>query len=305
VANKHPNVQAVEPVKEDRRRFLRRVGAGVALGSAGLVGCAAWFLIRGHDRLDPRVRRSMEAAQYTGEVVHTYPHDREAFTQGLVFEDGFLYEGTGIGPKSPRTGRKSPSTLRKVELESGRVVHHITLGEEYFGEGIAIVGNRIVQLTWQNKIGFVYDKRNFARLDQFDYEGEGWGLTYDGKYLILSDGSADGRLRFLDRETFKVVRELHVRDDGVEVAELNELEYIEGEIYANVWHYDAIARIDPRNGNVVGWIKLSALYPLQNRPGGREDALNGIAYDAKGKRLFVTGKNWPQLFEIRVVPTKT
>jgi glutaminyl-peptide cyclotransferase len=278
----------------DRRRFLRRAGA--ALGSAGLVGCAAWFLTRDRHRQDPRVRRSMEAARYTGEVVHTYPHDPGSFTQGLVFDGGFLYEGTGIGPKSR-------SSLRKVELETGRVLRRISLDEEYFGEGIATVGNRIVQLTWKNKVGFVYDKDTFARLDTFGYEGQGWGLTYDGKHLILSDGSDDGLLRFLDPKTFKVVRELHVRD-GKAVRNLNELEYVEGEIYANVWHEDFIARIDPRSGDVTGWINLTELYPPQKRQGRGEDVLNGIAYDTKGKRLFVTGKDWPQLFEIRVVPTK-
>ena len=283
--------------RADRRRFLRRAGAAVALGSAGLVGCAAWFLTRKR-RIDPRIEQSMRAAQYTGAVVHTYPHDPQAFTQGLVFDGGFLFEGTGL---------EGHSSLRKVELKTGQVLRQHNLEREYFGEGIAVVGNRIVQLTYQNRVGFVYAKKTFAREKTFRYADvardweEGWGLTYDGTHLIVSDGSQKGVLRFLDPTTFELVRRLEVRYDGVEVAELNELEYVEGEIYANVWHYDSIARIDPRSGNVVSWINLTDLYPLHKRPGGREDALNGIAYDAKGKRLFVTGKNWPQLFEIRVV----
>ena len=276
----------------DRRRFLRRAGATVALGSAGLVGCAAWFLTRDRRRLDPRVQEKIRSAQYTAEVVHTYSHDPTAFTQGLVFDDGFLYEGTGL------EGR---SSLRKVELKTGKVLRQHDLDRKYFGEGIAIVGDRIVQLTWRNQVGFVYNKDTFAPKDTFRYAFEGWGLTYDGTHLIVSDGSQEGLLRFLDPGTFEVVRQLNVRDDGVEVGQLNELEYVEGEIYANVWHQDYITRIDPRSGKVVGWINLTDLYPPRQRRDPSDDVLNGIAYDSRGKRLFVTGKNWPQLFEIRVV----
>jgi glutaminyl-peptide cyclotransferase len=300
VANKQQqHDRAAEQVKEDRRRFLRRAGA--ALGSAGLVGCAAWLLTRDRHRLDPRVRRSMEAARYTAEVVHTYPHDPGAFTQGLVFDGGFLYEGTG---------QYGESRLRKAELKTGRVLRQHNLEKKYFGEGIAVVGDRIIQLTWENLVGFVYDKNTFGLQKSFPYVDaagdwkEGWGLAYDGTHLIVSDGSKQGLLRFLNPETFEVVRRLQVRDDGIAVRNLNELEYVEGEIYANVWYEDFIARIDPRSGDVTGWINLTELYPPQKRQGRGEDVLNGIAYDAKDKRLFVTGKYWPHLYEIRVVPVR-
>jgi len=222
------------------------------------------------------------------QLVHAYPHDEKAYTQGLVFENGFLYEGTG---------KRGQSTLRKVELETGRVVQSHSLDRGHFGEGIAIVGDRIVQLTWQAQIGIVYDKETFEEVGRFRYTGEGWGITYDGTHLIMSDGSAT--LRFLDPETFKVTGQVLVRNRGRRVPNLNELEYVRGEILANVWYKDYIVRISPRTGQVVGTIDLRRLYPNRR---DREAVMNGIAYDAEKNRLFVTGKNWPRLFEVRFAP---
>jgi glutamine cyclotransferase len=226
---------------------------------------------------------------YTYRVVRTYPHDPKAFTQGLVYYDGYLYEGTGL---------EGQSSLRKVELRTGRVVQIKKLAPELFGEGITILQDKIYQLTWRNGICFVYERDSFHNITQFSYPGEGWGLTHDGKHLIMSDGS--DTLTFRDPDTFTVVKRLRVKAEGVPVRNLNELEYVEGEIYANVWQTDLIARISPRTGEVVGWIDLSGL--LSEREARNADVLNGIAYDPKGKRLFVTGKLWPKLFEIEIVP---
>ena len=230
-----------------------------------------------------------EPPVYGYEIVNTYPHDPGAFCQGLVFRDGFLYEGTG------RYGR---SSLRKVDLESGRVLKFTLLSPRLFGEGITFSGDDLVQLTWRAGIGFVYDAKSFARKAAFGYSGEGWGITTVGDRLAMSDGSDN--LRYLDPKTFRVVETLAVRHRGAAVKELNELEYVEGEIYANRWGSDRIARIDPKTGRVVGWIDLAGLLPRNQRK-GLDAVLNGIAYDAKEKRLFVTGKLWPKLFEIRVV----
>lgn len=226
---------------------------------------------------------------YTYKVVQTYPHDRDAFTQGLVYEDGLLLEGTGL---------HGQSSLRRVSLETGAVIQQIDLDEAYFGEGIAVVGDRIVQLTWQENTGFVYDRSSFALLDQFGYASEGWGLTYDGSRLIMSDGTYV--LHFLDPETFVETGTIKVRDKDRYITLLNELEFVNGELFANVWQSDYIARIDPGTGKVTGWINLAGLLASQTRarPPG---VLNGIAYDAAGDRLFVTGKNWPYLFEIDLV----
>ena len=225
---------------------------------------------------------------YGFQVVRAFPHDPRAYTQGLVFEGGFLYEGTG---------KYGESTLRKVELETGRVVQSRALERRLFGEGIAILGDRIIQLTWRAGTGIVYDKASLRELRRFRYTGEGWGLAWDGTHLIMSDGSST--LRFLDPTTFKVVRRLLVRSRGRRVGRLNELEYVEGEIFANIWYKDWIARISPATGEVTGWIDLRALWPDRE---DREAVLNGIAYDPTNRRLFVTGKNWPKLYEIRLVP---
>ncbi len=231
--------------------------------------------------------KSRESAPpiYRAQVVNSFPHDTGAFTQGLVFSDGVLYEGTG------GWGR---SSLRKVELETGRVRQWRTLHPRLFGEGITIIGSRIYQLTWRAGIGIVYDKTTFRQLGWFRYAGQGWGLTNDGRHLIMSDGSST--LRFLDPHTFRVVRQLSVRCEGRRVRKLNELEYVRGEILANIWKGDYIARISPATGQVIGWIDLRHLGP---RPSQRGAVLNGIAYDEQRDRLFVTGKNWPRLFEIR------
>ena len=225
-------------------------------------------------------------------VVNSYPHDRNAFTQGLVYVDGHLYESTG---------RDGHSSLRMVDLTTGRVLQDAPLEQKYFAEGLTDWGSTLVQLTWLSHVGFVYDRFSFRLLHTFKYNYEGWGLTQDGKNLIESDGSST--LRFLDPKTFKVVRHINVTDSGKAVQELNELEYIHGEIYANVWHTDRIARISPSTGKVLGWIDLTGLLPPDQHP-GPEGVLNGIAYDAAHDRLFVTGKLWPLLFEIKIVPEK-
>lgn len=227
---------------------------------------------------------------YSYRVVNTYPHDPNAFTQGLAFEDGVLYEGTGL---------LEHSTLRKVALQTGVVLQHHKLADRFFGEGITIYEDRILQLTWQSNIGFVYDKDSFERLGEFRYPTEGWGLTHDGQHLIMSDGTAT--LHFLDPETLQEIARIEVYDDKGPVVRLNELEYINGEVYANVWLTELIARIDPQTGRVVGWIDLTGLLRALD-PAQPIDVLNGIAYDRRGDRLFVTGKLWPRLFEIELVP---
>ena len=222
-------------------------------------------------------------------VVNVYPHDPDAYTQGLIFRDGYLFESTG------QYGR---STLRKVELKTGRVVQQRRLAPEYFGEGLAEWSGRLVQLTWDSQLAFVYDLSSFAPLGTFGYSGEGWGLTHNGREFILSDGTAN--LRFLDPTTFRETRRVSVTDGGVPVKNLNELEYVRGEIYANVWHTDRIARISPQSGKVTRWIDLTGLMSTGHRL-DPEAVLNGIAYDAEGNRLFVTGKLWPRVFEIEGV----
>jgi glutamine cyclotransferase len=226
---------------------------------------------------------------YTYSIVNTYPHDPDAFTQGLVFEDGVLYEGTGL---------YGQSTLRRVELETGDVLQILELSDEFFGEGITVYGDKIIQLTWQSNVGFVYDKNSFDLLQQFNYSTEGWGITHDGERLIMSDGTS--KLHFLDPQTFEEIGQLAVFDDNGPVTRLNELEYVQGEIYANVWQTDRIARISPATGRVVGWIDLEGILTAEDRS-EPVDVLNGVAYDADTDRLFVTGKLWPKLFEIDLI----
>ena len=224
----------------------------------------------------------------TYRVVHSYPHDSQAFTQGLVYADGHLYESTGL---------KGHSTLRMVDVETGKVLQELAVPGQYFAEGLAAWGSTLVQLTWQTHTAIVYDRFSFREVRTLSYPGEGWGLTADGKELILSDGTAG--LRFLDPVTFRELRRVMVRDSGVPVLQLNELEFVKGEIYANVWHSDRIARISPATGKVLGWIDLAGLLPQAERT-NPEAVLNGIAYDAAHDRLFVTGKLWPRLFEIKI-----
>jgi len=220
------------------------------------------------------------------QVVNTWPHDRGAFTEGLVYHDGVLLESTGINGQS---------SLRRVELKTGRVLQQAAVPSEYFGEGLTALNGKLYQLTWKNHKGFVYDLDTFQLEKTFSYDGEGWGLTTDGQSLILSDGT--DQIRFLDPATFQVRRYIHVSDHGRPVDRLNELEYVRGEIFANVWQTDFIARIDPVTGRVLGLINLAGLLSPDDRIG--TDVLNGIAYDAAGDRLFVTGKWWPKLFEVR------
>jgi len=231
-----------------------------------------------------------QTPQYSYRVVHVYPHDRNAFTQGLEFRAGYLYEGTGL---------KGRSSLRKVKLETGQVVQQIDLDPEYFGEGITVLNQQIIELTWQSEIGFVYNQASLQRLRSFNYPGEGWGLANDGQQIYMSDGSA--QIRCWDPTSLQEKRRFTVRDHLRPVLNLNELEYVHGELYANVWQTDRIARISPSDGRVLGWIDLSGLLPAADRA-EPVDVLNGIAYDLLGDRLFVTGKLWPKLFEIKLVP---
>jgi glutamine cyclotransferase len=238
----------------------------------------------------PAQRRGGDAPPPTWgyQVVRSYPHDRQAFTQGLLFRQGVFYEGTGL---------KGRSGIRKVQPETGEVLQFQPLSAEYFGEGITDWKGELIQLTWQSGLGFVYDLSSFERRRTFSYAGEGWGLTQDGRRIIMSDGSAE--LRFLDPATLKETGRLTVRDQNGPVSQLNELEYVKGEIYANVWQTERIARISPKDGRVTGWIDLRGLLSPAEKAG--TDVLNGIAYDAAGDRLFVTGKLWPRVFEIRLV----
>jgi glutamine cyclotransferase len=226
--------------------------------------------------------------QYGYRVIHTYPHDATAFTQGLEYREGVLYEGTGLAGRS---------SLRKVELETGKIIQQIPIEQKYFGEGITVLNRQIVQLTWTTSVGFIYDQGTLRRSRDFKYSGEGWGLTNDGQQIYMSDGTAD--IRILDPATLQETRRITVRDGSGPVKMLNELEYVRGEIYSNVWQTDRIARISPKNGSVLGWIDLAGILPPADRQ--RADVLNGIAFDQLGGRLFVTGKLWPKLFEIQLV----
>ena len=225
---------------------------------------------------------------YGCRVIHVYPHDRGAYTQGLVWSDGYLYEGTGL---------HGASGLRKGLLETGRVVERRLLDRQYFGEGITEWNGRLLQLTWRSNMGFIYDRSSLKVRGTFRYPGEGWGLTHDRKRLIMSDGTAT--LRLLDPESFRETGRLNVQSGGRPLADLNELEFVQGEIYANLYRTDLIVKISPQTGSVTGWIDLSGLLPEADRriP---VDVLNGIAYDARGDRFFVTGKRWPKLFEIKL-----
>jgi glutamine cyclotransferase len=250
---------------------------------AVLAACSVTLVLLSNKPVDT------EPVHYTYNVVDAYPHNETAFTQGLVFEDGFLYEGTG---------RYGQSTLRRVELETGNITQLYSLPDHLFGEGITIFEDKIIQITWKAGKGFVYDKNSFDLLQEFEYPTEGWGITHDGSRLIMSVGNAT--LYFLDPETFQIIGQIEVYDEEP-VELLNELEYINGRVYANIWKKDQIAIINPETGKVTGWIDLSGINDSEKTA---ENVLNGIAYDQNGDRLFVTGKMWSHLFEIELVPTE-
>jgi glutamine cyclotransferase len=253
----------------------------------GLLVLTGVFFIYHYSNLEPSTNSNLIPV-YTYKVVNTYPHDRSAFTEGLVFEDGLLYEGTGL---------QGYSTLRRVKLETGEILQICELPPQFFGEGVTIYGDKIIQLTWQSHIGFVYDKYSFKLLQEFNYPDEGWGITHDGKHLIMSDGTET--LHFLDPETFEEISQIEVYANDIPVTKINELEYIQGEIYANIWQTERIARIDPLTAQVVGWIDLKGILSPEDHS-ETVDVLNGIAYDTKNNRLFATGKFWPKLFEIEL-----
>lgn len=227
-----------------------------------------------------------DESPWVPEIVARYPHDSNAFTQGLIYLDGALYESTG---------RRGQSSLRRVDLETGRVEQFRAIEPQLFAEGLTALGDRLYQLTWQAGLGFVYRREDFSLEQRFRYTGEGWGLTHDGERLIMSDGTST--IRFLNPETLEVTGTIEVTDEGRPVVYLNELEYIDGEVWANIWLEDVVARIDPDDGTVIGWIDLSSLYPATQR--NSDAVVNGIAYDEETDRIFVTGKLWPLMFEIR------
>jgi glutaminyl-peptide cyclotransferase len=264
-------------INDSRVRNVAALFALMILGLSRTPGFAPW-----------QARPDAAIPAYGYSIVRTYPHDRDAFTQGLQYVDGVLYEGTGL------QGR---SSIRKVDLESGRILQQRDVPAEYFGEGITIWKSELFQLTYQSGTAFVYDRLTFAPRRSFNYVGEGWGLTQDGKSLIMSDGTE--YLRFLDPATFAERRRVRVTAGGAPLKSLNELEYVKGEVFANVWQTDQIARIDPSSGRVLGYIDLRGL--LNPRELRSADVLNGIAYDPAGDRLFVTGKLWPKLFEIKLL----
>lgn len=236
----------------------------------------------------PKTTNNANVLNYTYDVQKVWPHDSSAFTQGLIFHDGKLIESTG---------QEGMSSLRRVTIDTGTIEQKVDIPPPYFGEGVTLLNGKIYQLTWQHQRGFIYDVASFQKVGEFPYFGEGWGITDDGTSLIISDGS--NRLRFLDPNTFQVTKTLTVMDRGRPVNEINELEYIQGKVYANIWHQDRIAVIDPETGRVTAWIDLSGLLnPAEVRD--EEAVLNGIAYDEATERLFVTGKLWPKLFEIRL-----
>jgi glutamine cyclotransferase len=228
---------------------------------------------------------------YTVEVVKTYPHDTGAFTEGLYYRNGSLYESTG---------RNGQSFIRQVALDTGKVIRQVTIDKKYFGEGIAPWGDRIISLTWTGGAGFVWSSKDFKVSHNFFYTGEGWGLTGNDKNLIMSDGTST--IRFLDPVSLKTVRTLPVTLNGRAIDQINELEWVDGEIYANVWRTRDIVRIDPQTGKITGIIQLNALPETQDDTLDVNAVANGIAYDAKAKRLFVTGKLWPNLYEVKLLP---
>jgi len=292
------------------KRITRRVKITLIMKAVGKLSCVLVILIVAiaifSALLVPGPEPGIPVYRY--EVVHSYPHDRSAFTEGLAWDDGTLIESTGL---------KGNSTIRRVNLTTGEIISVRHLADQYFGEGVTVLGGKTVQLTYDSGIGFISDPDSLEPQRTFNYSTMGWGITWDGQYLVMSDGSST--LYFLDPETYREVRRIEVKALGEPVRNLNELEYVNGEIYANVWPTDRIAIIFPRTGEVTGWIDLAGLLPEEEREqiGGStiekywkqpslrlaDDAcLNGIAYDPSGNHLYVTGKLWPRLYEIRIVP---
>lgn len=280
-----------------RLRRSRAAAALILVATVGLVGTAGAFgacsdgsqAAAARDAADSAIATpAARTPTYTVEVVASYPHDPKAFTEGLLWHDGRLFESTGV---------EGTSWIREVELTTGAVRRQVDLERPYFGEGIVIVGNTLFQLTYKSGKAFTYDWKTFTRQATFTYEGEGWALTTDGTSLIMSNGTP--AVVFRDPRTFAVTRTITVSDHGTPVNQVNELEWVKGELWANIWQSDQIARIDPATGTVLGWIDLAGLLPSLDRTGG-EDVLNGIAYDAAGDRIFVTGKYWPKLYEVRL-----
>ena len=259
------------------RTLLRNLG-GLAFAAILVVGAPVWA-------------QTAPVGGYT--IVKAYPHDTNAFTEGLFYRDGFIFESTGL---------KGRSFIRKWNLETGFPEAERLVDSRYFGEGIVDWKGKLYELTWTDEVGFIYDIDTFEKLGEFTYKGEGWALTRDDKRLMMSDGTSF--IRFLDPETLKETGRIEVTDHGVPVRNLNELEYVKGELLANVWQTTRIARIDPATGKVLGWNELGGLMKEAGVTGQRDDVLNGIAYDAATDRLFVTGKFWPKLFEIKLTPAK-
>ena len=293
--SRRKRVVSTAPSRPPRRPGLKMIVAALALTAAVVYAARPT-----PDRTSPPpvpaaqdVRQTGTTPVYGYEVVREYPHDPAAFTQGLLYRDGYLFESTGL---------HGESSLRKVELDTGRVVQTRDIDSDYFAEGLADWGGRLLQLTYTSKVGFVYDLATFSPQATFTYEGQGWGLTHDGKRLIMSDGQP--HLRFLSPDTFAETGRIEVRDGERLVHNLNELEMVKGQVYANIWFEDRIAIIDPASGRVTGWLDLTGLSkrldPPPVDPRGAGAVLNGIAYDAAGDRLFVTGKLWSRLFEIRL-----
>lgn len=280
--------QPIEP-ETPPQRPMSRIVAGLIIVAALIFVVIVAMRFRSADGGEQMVASNGPIiAQEVGyEVVNKFPHDPQAFLQGLVWHNGF-FESTG------QLGR---SSLRRVEPTTGKVLQQVNLDSQLFGEGLAMVDNRLIQLTWQSHRGFVYDRDSFKLLGEFHYDTEGWGLTYDGKSLVLSDGT--DVLTFIDPTSFKVTRKVSVKFNGTALQDLNELEFINGEIWANVWHTDRIVRIDPTSGQVKSYLNLAGILPDEEKS-DPEAVLNGIAYDAQGKRIYVGGKLWPRIFEIRL-----
>lgn len=260
-----------------------------------MVACLSWpcavfseVFLPGRFQVSPLMQSKAPVASIA--VKNTYPHDTEAFTQGLLFHQGFFYESTGLLGKS---------TLARKEMKTGKVVQEVKLPRDFFGEGIVLLKDKIYQLTWQNETVLIYDARSLREIKKIKYSGEGWGLAYDGKYLLMSNGSST--IAFRDPKSFKTVREIQVRDGDTPVERLNELEFIKGEIWANIYMEDVIVRISPKNGKVTGWIDLSEIRSYLARS-AQVDVINGIAYDGEADRIFLTGKHWPKIFEIQIMP---